>query len=121
MPGWGSLSTLAETLTYKYSASSGVDRNLSPTDSLLWKAICWGRDNGYTLLDLGRTEYSNTGLRFYKKRWGSEEVPLVYSSLGHQPRQNSEGKLMPVMQTVIRHSPAWVCQGAGELLYRYFG
>lgn len=110
-----------KTVTYKYSASSGVDRKLGATDCILWKAIDWACDNGYTSLDLGRTARSNEGLRFYKKRWRSEEVPLVYSYLGRKPTQPPGGKLMSIMQTVIRHSPTWVCRVAGEVLYRHFG
>ncbi len=110
-----------ESITYKYSASSGIDRNLSPNDPLLWKAICWGCENGYSLFDLGRTEYSNSGLRYFKNRWGAEEVPLIYSVLGARPPQNTDGKLIRLAKTIIRNSPLWVCKASGELFYQHFG
>ena len=57
-------------LTYKYSASSGTDLQLRPNDLLLSAAIHWGCENGCTLLDMGRTQMEDTGLREFKNRWG---------------------------------------------------
>lgn len=110
-----------QTLTYKYAASRTDGLNLRPNNLLFWTAIRWGCENGYTLFDMGRTDSSNTGLREFKNRWGSDEVPLIYSTLSATPPQPMTGNLMRVMQAVIRNSPVWVCRAAGELLYRHFG
>jgi CelD/BcsL family acetyltransferase involved in cellulose biosynthesis len=110
-----------QTLTYKYAASRTDGLNLRPNNLMLWTAIRWGCENGYTLLDMGRTDIPNTGLRNFKNGWGTEEVPLIYSTLPATPPQLMTGKLMRVMQTVIRNSPVWVCRAAGELLYGHVG
>jgi CelD/BcsL family acetyltransferase involved in cellulose biosynthesis len=110
-----------QTLTSKYSASSTKARSLQPNYLLFWTAICWGCENGYTLLDRGRTDLSDTGLREFKNRWGAKEVPLTYSTLSATPLEPKINRLMPMMQTVIRNSPAWFCKATGELLYRHFG
>jgi len=110
-----------QTLTYKYGASSTDGLSLRPNNLLFWTGIRWGCENGYTLFDMGRTDLTNTGLREFKNRWGTEEVPLTYSILSATPPRPMNGKLMRVMQTVIRNSPVWVCRAAGELLYRHFG
>jgi len=110
-----------QTLTYKYGASSTDGLSLRPNNLLFWTAISWGCENGYTLFDMGRTDMANTGLREFKSRWGAEEVPLLYSTLSAAPPQPMTGKLMRVLQTVIRNSPVLVCRAAGELLYRHFG
>jgi CelD/BcsL family acetyltransferase involved in cellulose biosynthesis len=110
-----------QTLTYKYGASKTDGLSLRPNNLLFWTAISWGCENGYTLFDMGRTDISNTGLREFKNRWGSDEVPLIYSTLCTTPPQPMTGKLMRVMQTIIRNSPVWVCRAAGELLYGHVG
>ena len=109
------------TLTYKYGASAIDGLNLRPNNLLFWTAIRWGCENGYTLFDMGKTDLANTGLRAFKSGWGANEMPLTYSTLPAEPPRSMTGKLMPVMQTVICHSPAWVCRLAGELLYKHFG
>jgi CelD/BcsL family acetyltransferase involved in cellulose biosynthesis len=108
-------------LTYKYSASSGTDLQLRPNDLLLWTAIRWGCENGYTLLDMGRTDLKDNGLRQFKNRWGATETPLAYSTFSDRPTRPTSGRLTQVMETVIRNSPLWVCQAMGELLYKHVG
>jgi CelD/BcsL family acetyltransferase involved in cellulose biosynthesis len=108
-------------LTYKYSASSGIDLQLRPNDLLLWTAIRWGCENGCILLDMGRTDLSDSGLREFKNRWGAMETSLAYSTLYGGRARLTNGKLADVMETVIRNSPLWVCQAMGELLYKHVG
>jgi Acetyltransferase (GNAT) domain len=108
-------------LTYKYSASSGIDLRLRPNDLLLSTAVRWGCENDYTLLDMGRTDLKDTGLRQFKNRWGAAETPLVYSTFSDRPPRRTSGRLTQVMGTVIRNSPLWVCQAMGELLYKHVG
>lgn len=110
-----------KTLVYKYSASIEIARQLHAMDILLWTAIQWGCENGYSQLDLGRTEIENTNLRTFKDRWGAEEAPLTYSILPPRPLQLSTSRMMSLMQMIIRKSPSWVCRLTGEMFYRYFG
>jgi CelD/BcsL family acetyltransferase involved in cellulose biosynthesis len=109
------------TLVYKYSATSGAEKQLSPNDLLMWTAIQWGCENGYKVLDLGRSNIDNQGLRYFKLRWGAEENPLVYSILSERKTGLPNGRLMNILESVICHSPLWICRLAGELLYRHFG
>jgi CelD/BcsL family acetyltransferase involved in cellulose biosynthesis len=110
-----------QTLTYKYGASSTDSLNLRPNNLLFWTAICWGCENGYSVLDMGRTDSQNTGLRQFKERWGATEIPLTYSTLSDAPTPHTSGRLMRAIETVIRHSPLWVCRAVGELLYPHVG
>lgn len=110
-----------QTLTYKYGASRTDSLNLRPNNLLFWTAIRWGCENGYTLLDMGRTDSNNTGLRQFKNRWGAEELSLVYSTLCDEPARAVSGQLMRALQALIRNSPLWVCRAAGEVLYRHVG
>lgn len=109
------------TLTYKFGASSVDDLKLRPNNLIMWKAIQWGCENGFNILDLGRTDLSNTGLQEYKRRWGAEEKNLTYFSSSEKPKHVDSGHLNRIMEAVIKNSPVWICQLAGELLYRHFG
>jgi CelD/BcsL family acetyltransferase involved in cellulose biosynthesis len=108
------------TLTCKYAASREDTLALRPNNLIFWAGIRWGCENGYTLFDMGRTDAENTGLRRYKKGWGAEEAPLVYSTLSAKPPHPTNGMSVRVMNAVIRNSPTWVCKMAGELLYKHF-
>ncbi len=109
------------TLVYKYSASIEIARQMHATDYLLWTAILWGCENGYSQMDFGRTETDNAGLRTFKNCWGAEETPLIYSVISGEPLKSSSGRMQNLSQMIIRNSPLLVCRLAGELLYRYFG
>jgi len=111
-----------KTLTYKYGASNPSHWRLRPNNLLLWHAIRWGCEHGYSLLDWGRTDLANEGLRRFKRGWGSEEQILHYSVLAdHSPKGSPAGKSLHFLSTLIRRSPAWVGRAMGELFYRHFG
>lgn len=113
--------TWNHTLTYKYAASTLEGRDLFAGDLLIWDAICFGSENGFKVLDWGRTDFDDSGLRRYKKRWSSEEVPLVYSTSFQVEPSLMRQKLVSMIKLVINKSPLWVCRLSGELLYKYFG
>lgn len=109
-----------QTLTYKYGASSLDGQSLRANNLLFCTAIQWGCENGYTVFDMGKTDPRNAGLCSFKKRWGADEMPLIYSTLSCPPSRRGNAKLEHIMHTIIRNSPSWVCRAAGELLYGHF-
>lgn len=110
-----------KTLMYKYGASTPDSLQYRPNNLVMWTAIRWGCENGFTIFDLGRTDNENTGLRQYKSGWGAQEMPLTYTSLSLKPEREGSGRLMHLVNTVIQHSPVWVSQLTGQLFYRFFG
>lgn len=108
-------------LMYKYGASRASAQHYRPNNLIFGEAIEWGCKNGYTALDLGKTDLENEGLRSYKSGWGAEEINLVYSYLSDAPVENHGGFLKSGMEKFITFSPEWVCRATGELLYRHFG
>jgi lipid II:glycine glycyltransferase (peptidoglycan interpeptide bridge formation enzyme) len=118
--GWGSR------LVYKFNASDPVYWKLSANQLLLWHAMQWGGANGFTTLDWGRTEPEHTGLRDFKRGFGTEEIPLHYSVITQQspPADRSHQASQPVRgwgAQIIRHAPLWFCRGVGRVLYGQFG
>lgn len=110
-----------KTLVAKYAASREDHLNLRPNNLLFWAGIRWGCQNGFTLFDMGRTELENTGLRNFKSRWGAVEKPLSYSIISSKPHLPMNGKLKSIMNSLISHSPLWVCRLSGQILYKHFG
>jgi hypothetical protein len=114
-----------KTLTYKYSATDESAQNLRPNHLITWTAMKWGCANGFTTFDFGRADVGNAGLRAYKTRWGADETPLSYSYIPTAPASmrsgSGNGRMANLLKSVIRRSPVWICQGLGELFYRYAG
>lgn len=106
-------------LTYKYGATDPKWTVLKPNNLIFSEAIRIGCEEGFRVLDMGRTDAGNTGLREFKSRWGAEETVLRYSYFPPASESHRTSRLMPVLGAVIRSSPPWVCQLLGEMLYRY--
>ena len=107
-------------LVYKYGASDARYWSLRPNHLLFWSAIQWGCEHGYRVLDWGRSDVGDVGLRHFKSGWGATEEPLTYAVVSERaPGSETTSRLRPALEVVIRHSPPWVCRGLGELLYRY--
>ena len=89
---------------------------------MFWETMLFAKEAGLSRFDFGRTDVSNAGLRQFKAGWNSKETELKYSYFPAVPSD----RMFQVLNTrlvkpVIRRSPAFVCQAAGEVLYRYFG
>jgi CelD/BcsL family acetyltransferase involved in cellulose biosynthesis len=112
--------TYNNVLVYKYGASDSDYWRFRPNHLLFWTAIRWGCENGYRLLDWGRTSTGNIGLRNFKSGWGAQESVLAYSVLSVTPPNRTAARLSGVTQAFIRRAPRWVCRMTGELLYGHF-
>jgi len=108
-------------LIYKYGATDPRYLNFYANHALLWKAIQWGCENGMQILDWGRTDKGNEGLRQFKLGWGTEEENLVYTFLGNPPDHSITGWKQKLSENAIRRSPVWVGRVLGELLYKHVG
>jgi len=111
-----------KTLIYKYGASDSSHWELKPNHLLFWSVIERAAQEGFELLDFGRSDLLSDGLRRFKSNWGAEEVPLVYTHSGAPGAGlSSSERLSAALRVVIGHSPPVVCRALGELLYRYAG
>jgi lipid II:glycine glycyltransferase (peptidoglycan interpeptide bridge formation enzyme) len=104
-------------LVYKFGASDPRYWEVRPNNLVMWTAIDWACQHGYRLLDLGRTDLGNQGLRDFKSRWGAVEVPLVYSYLAARPPRSLPSAASRALSGLIQSSPPIVCRLIGELLY----
>lgn len=108
------------TVVYKYGASDADAWKLRPNNAVLWHAINWACENGFSTFDFGRTESGNDGLREFKRGWGTEETPLAYTLIGPADAPSSTTERgARLMAPFIRRSPPFVCRALGQALYRY--
>lgn len=105
-------------LIYKFGASDPACWGVRPNHAIFWDAIRRGCELGCEVLDFGRSDLQQQGLREFKSGWGAVERPLVYTTLGAPPRPSS-GRAERLLARVIRRSPLWVCRLFGERLYKY--
>ena len=111
----------ANTLTYKSGASDRRFLSLRPNNLLFMEAIQWGCENDQRVLDFGRTDHANNGLRDFKKTWGAEESPLNFTYFGDYDATIGRGRARRAMSTIITHAPPSFSRLVGETLYRHFG
>lgn len=108
-------------LVYKYGASDPEYTSVYGTHVLLWEMIRWACQSGFEVIDWGRTDKDNEGLRNFKQGWGTQEEDLTYVYIGKSSIDYSNGSIKGVMSKVIHKSPLWVGRTIGELLYRHMG
>ena len=107
-------------VVYKYSASDAAAWSLRPNNAVLWHAIRWACENGYSRFDFGRSDRANEGLSAFKRGWGADEASLEYATIGQMAAASlGAGRVARLGRAVIRHSPSFVCRAVGTALYRY--
>lgn len=109
------------TVTYKYGASDPGSWAVRPNHAVMWAAITWASEHGYSSFDFGRTDLDNVGLRRFKDSWGAVERPLRYTTFSGHDDYHRSRVAARALSPVIRHAPAFVCRGLGQALYRYAG
>jgi len=70
------------TVLYAYGGADPAYLAYRPYNAIFWSVIRDACAAGYQSLDFGRTERHNQGLLAFKRRWGTTEIPLLYSVSG---------------------------------------
>lgn len=109
-------------LVGKFNASDSRYQKMGPNNLLLMKTIELGLADGYTELNLGRTEPEHEGLRRFKLGWGSREEPLPYYYYpADQAGSWSTGQTPPgqqLMALFARYAPSWALRMASAAIYK---
>jgi len=113
--------TFKGTITYKYGASDARHLNKRPNNLLFAETIRWACENGFSVLDFGRTDLDNPGLSSFKRSWGATESELRYTYLSDDPPSTEAVLRDRIMAGVITRSPRGVGRLVGEALYKHFG
>jgi CelD/BcsL family acetyltransferase involved in cellulose biosynthesis len=109
---------------YAYGASDERYLHLAPNNLLMWTAIRWASEHGYSAFDFGRTARDNQGLMQFKRGWGAIEEPLTYfyspkqSGLAATPEHSWKYRLATACWKWL---PLSVAGPLGGSLYRFLG
>jgi len=115
------------TTTYKYGCSDERCNRYGGMPFLFWKIIEEERTQGKRLLDLGRSEISNSGLVQFKNRLGAKQNPMnyyIYSrENGHPSRSlwiaHLASRIMPRLPSAALHLPRTILAAPGSFLYKH--
>jgi hypothetical protein len=106
------------TVVYKLSAWEPTMTRLGGPSAVLWEAIRTAGGKGQARMDLGRTELSHEGLRYFKQGWGCEETVLSYTYFGTGAPVEAPSPEDKLGQ-VIQRSPPLVARAIGRVAYRW--
>ena len=106
---------------YKFGASDERFQHLRGNNLVMWEAIRWLANRGFSKLDLGRTSIGNEGLRRFKLSVGASESLVEYwkydfrESEFVEDRDQASGWHTPLLSLL----PVFVLRGVGKLMYRH--
>ena len=103
-------------LVYKYGGSDRRHWALRPNNLIFWEAIQRGHASGAHMLDFGRTDLEDDGLRAFKSGWGASEKPLAYTTIGKTASRG--GTAGRALRPLLRVAPLGVNRAVGTLFYR---
>jgi len=122
---------------YKFAASDPDHLRLLPNNLVLWDAIDTYRRDGFRVLSLGRSDPAAEGLLRFKRGWGAEERPLVYTRAplagaaaragdarprgADTPPPAAVGAAGAMAKAAFRRLPEGVLRLFGSILYRHVG
>lgn len=109
-----------DTVTYEYGASLDEALHLHPSHFLLWEAIKRAREEGFRVLDFGRTSDENKGLCQFKGRWGTRRMALTYYHIrgsGQAKSFRTSSALQGLMSWSIRSLPDVFTRSFSRILY----
>ena len=112
------------TVRYAYSASDERYLRLSPNNLLMWEALSWAGEQGYTRFDMGRTAHDNVGLTKFKRNWGAQEEPLpyyYYPQVAGLASTSEESWKYRLLTNTWRKLPLPVAETLSGIVYRHLG
>jgi hypothetical protein len=115
-----------ETLYYKFNASLPEYLSKRPNDLIVWQAIIRAKQEGYTSLDFGLSDWEQEGLIRFKRKFGSTEKKISFLSradgVGVDPKYQAIREIIGGLSArlVDPELPDRVTELGGTLLYQLF-
>jgi len=103
--GGGVMLLFRDTVVYGYGAAKDSMLRYHPYHAFLWKAIEDSINSGFRYFDFGRAHRQNTGLIQFKKRWGTKEIPLIYSYYPSIPKAGNLRNNRTLI-SIVRYLPS---------------
>jgi CelD/BcsL family acetyltransferase involved in cellulose biosynthesis len=110
------------TVVYKYGGSDATHHNLGGMPFLFWQVIQAAHGQGFTELDLGRSNLDQPGLITFKEHLGAVATPLTYYEHPARRHRAPRPTWMPRLAgQVFSRLPDSALDLAGRLIYRHLG
>lgn len=115
------------TVLYGYGAADPKYLNVHPYNAFIWASIEDACLQGFLRFDFGRSSDNESGLRNFKKRWGTTEINLKYSYYPQDASSalvNAYSKksfLYDISSFTIRHSPIWTYKKFSDVVLAEVG
>jgi len=108
---------------YKFGASDRNYQHVRTNNIVMWEAIKHYNNMGCEVLNLGRTEIGNEGLRRFKLGWGaSEEIVNIYKySLRKNNFIHSRSYTVGFHNHLFRIMPLIILKFIGRIMYKHIG
>jgi lipid II:glycine glycyltransferase (peptidoglycan interpeptide bridge formation enzyme) len=109
---------------YKYGASDKRYQGVRPNNLVMWEAIAWLAQRGYSSLSFGRTDLDHDGLRRFKLGWAASEETESYYKYDIKAGRflsNIRTAVNSASARVFSAAPLPVLRAVGSLLYRHMG
>lgn len=112
-----------KTAIFKYGASKLRYHYLRPNNLVMWEAIRWCCQNGYSIFCFGRTAPENKGLLQFKSGWGTKQQILRYYKydLNKEVYINNHYEIGDFSHKLFNKMPVPVLRMIGTLLYKHMG
>ena len=110
---------------YKFNASVPDELGYRPNDLLMWESINYAKARHADRLDLGLSDWEQTGLIQYKRKFASDEKVISFLHYAPDSEQlNRQRALRGVVGEITSafadpSLPDEVTRAAGQVLYRY--
>lgn len=114
--------THKDTIVYKYGCSDSSFHNLGGMPWLFWRAIQEASVAGFQEFDLGRCEFSNSGLDAFKEHLGATRRQMTYfRNASSSVSWYQHTCVTAISQYLWRRLPESMLRVAGRLVYRHVG
>jgi len=111
----------AQTVAYKYGGSDARFNYLGATPLLFWRTIQEAQSQGFTRMDLGRSNLDSAGLIKFKENWGAQRRTLQYFQAGALTGFELGPAARFLRRLVCPVAPQWSLIALGNMLYRHLG
>jgi len=110
-------------VSFEFIGSDNKFNHVFPNHFLCWQIIKSSYEEGFKVVDLGRTALSNQGLITFKYRWGAKikEMPIYYYpkivGMDIKPRESTQ--TYQLIRTINRHLPKFAYNIMSNFYYRH--
>lgn len=119
--GGGIMIYYKDTVLYGYGAAHPKSLGMYPYNAFIWGAIKNAAQDGYRHFDFGRVSFDNIGLANFKKRWGTIENKLYYSSYPRPLSRDRANVRYKLAGQVVKKLPLPLYERFSDWAFPHFG